>query len=195
MILVGVCCGGQIQALTTLSLIDLLGSSKAPNALSIQIGGYKPHGMNNLIKDARQINATHLLNIDADMTFPPDALDLLLAQDKDIIGANYRQRGNHENQNTPISVTKFIGDGPNGYKEVLSGDFPTETFECAAVGLGLTLINMRVFEDWDLPFHTVETEEIHSTEDIVFCNEARERGFKVFCDPTLNMGHIGQFIY
>lgn len=192
MILVGVCCGGTIQALTVLSLIDLLSSD---TALSVQIGGYKPHGMNQLVKDAQQLNATHLLNIDSDMIFPPDALERLLRANKDIVGANYRQRGNHLDQEHPVSVTKFIGDGPNGYRAVLENEFPKELFECAAVGLGLTLINMRVFDKLPFPwFRTTEIEE-HSTEDIVFCRDARDLGFEVWCDPTIPMKHIGTYLY
>lgn len=195
MILIGICTGGTIQSLTVMSLVDLLGSYPESNAMSIQIGGYKPHGMNNLVRDAKQVNATHLLNIDADMTFPPDSIERLLAHDKDIVGANYKQRGNHENQNTPISVTKFIGNDGN-YKEVKAEDFPTELFECGAVGLGLTLINMKVFDKLPFPwFRTREDENGHSTEDIVFCQDAREKGFEVWCDPTLNMSHIGTYLY
>lgn len=197
MILVGMCSGGDLKALTVLSLIDLLGEIKVPNALSIQLGGYKPHGMNQLVKDAREINATHLLNIDCDMIFPPDAFEKLYKANKDIVGVNYRQRGNHLDQDAPASTVKFIGTEKNGYRYVEEKDFPTELFECAAVGLGLTLINMKIFNKLPFPwFHTTETEEIgHSTEDIVFCKEAREQGFEVWCDPTIKMGHIGGYIY
>lgn len=196
MILVGICTGGDIKALTVLSIIEMLGGS-GDNAFSMQIGGYKPHGLNNLIKDAKQIKATHLLNIDADMIFPPDALEKLLKADKDIVGVNYRQRGNHQDQDAPSSVTKFPNKDNTGYRRVLEKDFPEELFECGAVGLGLTLIKIEVFDKLPFPwFHTTETEENgHSTEDIVFCKEAREAGFEVWCDPTIEMKHIGSYLY
>lgn len=195
MILVGLCTGGTIQTLTVMSLIDLLNNIEVPNALSVQIGGYKPHGMNNLVKDALEVNATHLLNIDADMIFPPDAFTRLLEADKDIVGVNYRQRGNHTDQGQSISTVKFPGSGTL-YRQVLPEDFPKELFECAAVGLGLTLIKMEVFDKLPFPwFHTTENLNLHSTEDIVFCKEAREKGFEVWCDPTIQMGHIGSYVY
>ncbi len=194
MILVGMCSSENIKALTNLSLMELLGRESDKVVYSNQIGGYKPHGMNNLVRDAREVGATHLLNIDSDMTFPPDALERLLKADRDIVGAAYNQRGNHLDQGAPTTTVKFLGE--NGYKAVQPGDFPTELFECGAVGLGLTLINMRVFDSLPFPwFHTTETMEEHSTEDIVFCKEAREKGFEVWCDPTLLMGHIGSYIY
>lgn len=198
-VLVGMCSGGTMQALTVTSLIDLfskVGGQGINTAYSIQLGGYKPHGLNNLIKDAKEIGATHLLNIDCDMIFPPDGLEKLLKADKDIVGVNYRQRGNHLDQDNAYSTIKFPGDKSGEYREVLQEDFPKELFECAAVGLGLTLINMRVFDKLPFPwFHTTETDEIHSTEDIVFCKEAREAGFKVWADPTIRIGHIGSYVY
>lgn len=195
MILIGICTGGTIQSLTVMSLMDLLTSYPEPNALSIQIGGYKPHGMNNLVRDAQQINATHLLNIDSDMTFPPDSIQRLLAHDKDIVGVNYRQRGNHTDQDFAVSTVKFPGKGSE-YRRVNPEDFPKELFECAAVGLGLTLINMKVFDKLPFPwFRTTEDKNLHSTEDIVFCKDAREAGFEVWCDPTIRMGHVGSYVY
>jgi GT2 family glycosyltransferase len=195
MILIGMCSGGDMKALTVMSLTDMLGTFPEQNAFSIQLGGYKPHGLNNLVKDAKEVGATHLLNIDCDMIFPPDAAEKLLKADKDIVGVNYRQRGNHLDQDTAYSTVKFPGE-KGEYRMVLQEDFPKELFECAAVGLGLTLINMKVFDKLPFPwFHTTENKDIHSTEDIVFCREAREKGFKVWCDPTIRMGHIGNYIY
>lgn len=192
MILVGMCCGGTVEAQTMLSLLNLL-DGQTP--FSIQIGGYKPHSMNNLVKEAQSLKATHLLSIDPDMIFPADGLAKLVAAKKDIVGVNYRARGNHVTQDAPASTIKFPGKEENGYRTVNEEDFPTELFECAAVGLGLTLIDMKVFDKLPFPwFHTTETSE-HSTEDIVFCKEAREAGFEVWCDPKIEMGHIGKYVY
>src|SRR5512146_3211807 len=41
---------------------------------------------------ARQAGASHLLFIDADMRFPEDTLDRLIAHDKDVVCAKYVQR-------------------------------------------------------------------------------------------------------
>ena len=193
MILVGMCCGGTIQAQTMLSLLNFL-DGQTP--FSLQIGGYKPHNMNRLVEEARSLKATHLLSIDPDMIFPPDAPQKLLNANKDIVGVNYRERGNHVTQYTPSSTIKFIGKEKNGFKTVNEEDFPKELFQCGAVGLGLTLINMRVFDKLPFPyFRTTETPNEHSTEDIVFCQDARKKGFEVWCDPTIKMGHIGSYIY
>lgn len=189
MVLLGLCSGGTIHAQTVASLIGIMQTT--PVAISFQTGGYKPHNMNQLVKEAQRLGATHLLNMDSDMIIPPDALDKLLKADKDIVGAKYMARGEG------YSTLKFEKDGQ--YVPVNPDDFPKELFECAAVGLGFTLINMRVFEKLPKPyFYTYEKSddrEDFATEDIVFCQDARKAGFSVWCDPSIEVGHIGQYIY
>ena len=47
---------------------------------------------NNLVKTALEIKADYLLFVDADMRFPKDTLQILMAHDKDIIGVNATTR-------------------------------------------------------------------------------------------------------
>lgn len=193
-VLIGMCTGGEIQARTMLSLLGLLGHLQTEMVFSLQIGGYKPYNMGKLVDEAQTHECTHLLSIDTDMIFPPDGLDKLLAHDKDIVGANYNARGSYKDQNSPWSVIKFGKKGD--YKAVKGTDIPKELFECAAVGLGFTLINMKVFTILQQPyFRTRETTDGLATEDTVLCEDAISSGFKVFCDPTIPMGHIGNYVY
>jgi hypothetical protein len=196
-VLIGMCSGGVVQAQTVVSLLGLAGGNQTPAAFSLQIGGYKPHSLNRLVEEAKSLECTHLLSIDCDMIFPPDGLQRLLEADKDIVGALYRARGNHETQDTPYSVIKFLkGKEADVYKSVPEEDVPKTLFQCGAVGLGLTLIKMEVFDKLPFPyFRTTETPDQHSTEDIVFCQDAIKAGFEVWCDPTLSMGHLGQYTY
>jgi len=191
-VLVGMCCGGEIKYRTVLSLLGLLGETPV-GAVSIQSGGYKPFNMNKLVEEAKKVDATHLMSIDADMIFPADGLERLLGADKDIVGANYRFRGVLADQDTPASVIKF--EGKDGYRNVLEPDFPKELFECGAVGLGFTLIKMSVFDKLKKPYFYIKEDPLPSTEDIVFCQDARKAGIKIFCDPTIKMGHYGSYVY
>lgn len=197
MILLGICSGGTVQVNTVYSLIALLSTTRLPLTFSVRIGGYKPHSLNELVQEAQETGATHLLNIDTDMVFPPDVVDKLFAAKKDIVGVNYHQRGNHLDQEGPPSTIKFPGNEKNGYRTVLEKDFPKELFECAAVGLGITLIDLKVFDKLPKPyFKTKESKSgEHRTEDIVFCQDARKAGFEVWCDPTIEVKHIGQYLY
>lgn len=198
-VLVGMCSGGDIKAQTVSCLLGL--DAQGSIGFTVHVGGYKPHNMNQLVAEAKEAKATHILSIDCDMVFPRDALQKLLAADKDIVGANYLARGQFATQDRPWWVIKFV-DENNVPKLVLPQDYPDELFECAAVGLGFTLINMRVFEKLSEPyFETDYTGKTGSqtadfrTEDVVFCEKVRAKGFKVWCEPTIDMGHLGTYNY
>lgn len=189
-VLVGMCCGGAVEAQTIMSLLGLL--TQEDVAFSLQIGGYKPHNMNKLVAEAKRLECTHLLSIDPDMVFPSDGLSKLLKHNKDIVGANYMARGTPETQHAPYSTVKFEKDGK--YVQVEAKDFPKKLFECAAVGLGFTLIKLSVFDKFREPYFET-TEPPFSTEDMVFCANAKHLGHKVYCDPTIQVGHIGKYVY
>lgn len=194
-VFVGMCTGGDVKAQTVHSLIGLFSTSRNVRGFSIKVGGYKPFNMNTLVEEAKQIEGvTHLLSIDCDMIFPPETLDKLLEADKDIMSVNYLARGSQADQNSPYSVLKFADEKGN-YVRKEAKDFPTELFQCAAVGLGFTLIKMEVFDKMEKPYFKTEETPNLATEDIVFCRDAIAAGFEVWVDPTIKMGHIGQYVY
>jgi hypothetical protein len=131
-----------------------------------------------LAQTALGYGASHILFIDSDMRFPPDALKRLLACVHDckvsIIGANCRQRTQKEY--TARKGSEFISSkGRTGIEEV-------ET-----LGFGVTLIQRDVFAALKKPwFHTPWDGTKQVTEDVYFCTMAREAGFKVHIDHDLS---------
>ncbi len=192
-ILIGVCSGESLKAETMLCLFQLLGTTKQNAIFSLQIGGYKPFNMNRLVQAARDNGATHILNIDSDMMFEPDVLDRLLKHDKAIVGVNYRARGTKEDQDYPYSTVKF--GRIEEYEERKPEDFPTKLFNCSAVGLGICLMKMTIFDKLPKPYFYTKEKDILVTEDIVFCQDAQKAGFKVWCDPEIPVKHIGSYHY
>ena len=114
--------------------------------------------------------------IDSDMVFTPEDVDKLVAhlQDKDIVTGLYlRGSGN---------ITPCLFDmNLEPINEV-----PHETFEVGACGGGFLAISQKVLETLTDPFVRFD---VHS-EDVAFCIKAREAGFKIWCDPSINLGHI-----
>lgn len=196
-ILIAICCGGTVHAETVTSLIaamNTLSDKGVGVAVSIQIGGYKPHNCNKLVKEAQEHGATHIMFIDADMTFPSSGIIRLLDHDKDIVGANYNQRGNPQAGNPHTSTIK-LADAEGNLIE--SKSMPPQLFKCWSLGLGFTLMKMSIFDKLEKPyFRDYESPEgEHHTEDVEFFTKCQKAGLEVWCNPTIQMGHIGKYVY
>lgn len=139
-----------------------------------------------LVKEAKSKGATHLLFVDSDMMFPPDTLEKLLARDKDIIGVEYNKR------KFPLqTVTAYF---PEGEKS------ETEPFKVGVAGTGVMLIKLSIFDDpkmdknWFSFGRNADGQNVIG-EDGWFCNTARAAGYDVWVDPTIKVGHLGEYMY
>lgn len=139
-----------------------------------------------LVKQAKQLGATHLLFVDSDMLFPRDALDRLLAHDKDIIGVEYNKR------KFPLeTVTAYLPGHPKS---------ETEPYKVSVAGTGLMLIKLSIFDDpkmgknWFSFGRNAEGQNVIG-EDGWFCFTAREAGYDVWVDPTIKVVHLGEYGY
>ncbi len=178
-VLVGIPCGDTVKARTAFSLFQLRGA----HSLIMQIGSDIAHNRNKLV--AQAMDFTHLLFIDADMSFAPDTLERMLKHDKDILGlaANHRR--------LPLeSVVKPLTN------EDLHKPLPIDLFECASVGTGVMLIKTDVLNTISAPwfdFEYVDGERVG--EDVSFCRKAREVGYSIWVDPTIPVRHLGEYQY
>lgn len=165
-----------------------------PNIL-FQIGGYVDLNRNKIIDTALKNKASHVMFIDADMTFPEDGILKLLNQKKPIIGGNYNVRLDPYSKSGTGPVTKMKVD--NEVVSMLAKDFPTEPFQCYAIATGFMLIDLSILKKMDKPYFRawIDANENHYTEDVQFCHDANEAGFEVWCDPTIKIGHIGSTVY
>ena len=126
---------------------------------------------------------THLLMIDDDMTFEPDMLLRMLDRDVDIIGAlAFKRAGDFQ-----PCVYKKRDDG-NFYPT-----FPKEFKEVDAIGTGAILIKKEVIEKLKYPFFETgfDDEGQHWSVDMDFSKKATKAGFKIWVDPQIECGHIG----
>ncbi len=166
-----------------------------------------------LIDDARNMMAETFLSrsaewifwMDSDMTFPMDTLTKLfdLAEKKDakmVSGVYYQRRGNNlpvlwsrNEETTEGSVTGIMSE--KGQKNKYMGSFmiphpdKKEPFEAHSAGFGCVLVHRSVFEMMDRPWFQF----IKGTcsEDFYFFVNAHDLGFKLWIDPTIDLGHIG----
>lgn len=146
-----------------------------------------------LVAVAHKAGATHILFVDADMSFPPNALARLLAAECRVIGANCAKRS--------------IPSGPTAANYVRGQKIPVYSGPDAhgmervdRVGTGFLLIDMAVFEEVSAPwFETPWVPERlgFMGEDVAFCWKLAEANIPVFIDHDLSkeIGHIGSFDY
>jgi GT2 family glycosyltransferase len=196
-ILIGLCTGSAIHAQTVTSLVKAVNKLKDEGheyRLAIQVGGYKSPAMNRLVREAQEGGFDFLMSIDNDMIFPDDGITKLIDHDKDIVGAAYNVRGNSITGN-PLESTIKIAD-KNG-KRIATTQIPKHLFKAWALGLGFTLFKTSVFDKVEAPWFE-ESESVEGefgTEDVVFCEKAQKAGIEVWCNPSIEMGHIGTAVY
>lgn len=140
---------------------------------------------NNLVQEAMKDSSyTHLLMIDDDMTFEPDFAFKLLEHDVDIVGGlAFKRRPDYQ----PCVYRK------NQENKLYFPILPKVFQEVDTIGTGGILINMNVLRKVKYPwFETFYDEQgKHWSVDFDFCIKAKKENFKIFVDPTAEMGHVG----
>lgn len=193
---VSVPCLGGIKAETAASLLAFTQKTKYPHSIDIQKNTYIHYARNKAVMEAVKQGATHLMFVDSDMQFAPGDIDYLVEMNEDIIGGLYFGRV------VPFPVAKMKHQTRNAMTNPIS--LPEEEqFEVMALGTGFLLINMDVFKkmqppfffhsepkDWGMEEMPFPHNEIG--EDVSFCLKAREHGFKIIADQSLNLIHVGE---
>lgn len=204
---IGLPSNGFIRTETTVSLVTAVANTKGVYfRLSNPTGCYIHENREIITLEAQKHNSTHLLFVDADMGFPPDAISTLMARNKPIIGASYNYR-------RPGAQKSVIRLDPNKYKKgefkvkddpvekgkkMATIEYPKEPFECLAVATGFLLIQMWVFDKLPKPWYFFEPSTAPGGmvgEDVWFCNLARKHGIPIWCDPTIPMIHVGSAFF
>lgn len=136
---------------------------------------------------------THILWIDDDMVFPPDALQRLLAHDKDIVGGLCHNRRAPSYQ--PIAARKYdpaLGMPQDAYGFVY--DLPRSGLvEVDATGGAFLLVRAQVFREIEQRCGPRSWWEPagEASEDFSFCARAKQCGYQIWIDAGLDIGHIG----
>lgn len=145
---------------------------------------------------------THLFFIDSDTIPPADALERLLAHDKDIVSGltpilHYDREkmawGTLDNCFTHEEV-----DEKDGKTRTHSVERNTGMHKIWRAGTSCLLIKKEVFEKLAKPYFKFEFDEdllrpVRS-EDLYFCDKAHEAGFEIWCDSSVICNHSKEVI-
>ena len=136
----------------------------------------------------------YMMWIDSDIVFTSKDFFKLIDMKKDIASGWYTQPGG----STP--VVKKMEEGyfqSHGYFEFIHKDAmvkKTKAFEADYIGFGWVLIKKGVFETLPYPWFapkrmSIGPYEDMCSEDVAFCIDARHRGYSIWVDPTIKVGH------
>ena len=206
-------CYDSVKINTMLSIFQLiqkLGQSKVEVGINTMKSPLIHQARNYLTSVFLTTEYTHMLFIDSDVEFGPEAALRMLVADKDIICTPYRAKNPDLSTHTytvKFSDPKVVPILPGKLVEIEAG--PT----------GLMLIHRRVFEKIiknrpDLKIKNranealVQTEKSHSFyynffdfafedgytfgEDVSFCKLARKEGFKLYANTDSMTSHRGE---
>ena len=157
--------------------------------VGFHIGSLVYDSRNKLAERAINSDCDYIFWLDSDMTFMPDTLDIMVKELEDnnyeiLAGMYYRRR-------PPFTPTLFkeLRIMPTGTVAREFDEIPEEIFEVAGCGFGCVLMKRNVL--WNvLCNHGYMFSPIDNVgEDLSFCWRARMCGHKIYCDPTIALGH------
>ena len=142
-----------------------------------------------------------LLFIDSDMTFKGEDVEKLISSNKDIIGGLcYSRREPYY----PVVYKEYV-EKECKYWRMKPFEFKSGVFKCASTGTAMlhikhkvlkTLFDPEFIKEYGYPFNMIQLENGDQLgEDLSFCYRIEKyTDFDVFCDQTVDIGHIGGMI-
>lgn len=187
-VLVGMPCLDFIKTDTVMAMFQATAAMQVPAKLHFYKTSLVHDARNKIVQNAIDNKMSHIMFIDSDMYFEPEAINKLLEHDKDIVaGLYYRKLPPHQ-----PNITERKGDLLR-FPRVWPKNKPFKIF---AAGTGFMLIKTSVFEKLEEPwFYFASLGDQYMGEDIYFCKKAGDAGFDVWVDPTIEIGHIGDYTY
>jgi hypothetical protein len=132
--------------------------------------------------------ATHVLWLDTDMSFPPNAAYQLFLRGEPIVGCNYRVR-----QESGLFTAR------RDDKRVETLEHSTGLEAVDEIGFGCVLMRTDIITRLHRPWfrHGLNTQNGDVGEDIMFCRALRAAGHTVYIDHDLSkeIGHVGSHTY
>lgn len=155
---------------------------------------------NRLIKSFLESDCTHMLCIDSDLGWPPQAVLALISKQEDFIAGVYPARGQKAFLFRPVLEENgsIVSDANKG---LLKMQYIPAGFMLLSRNLLETMVEKNpqtkfVPKDPTMPsghalFNTEVREGEFWGEDYHFCRLARESGFDIWVDPMIQFDHAG----
>lgn len=191
-ILIGIPTAKNIEVETFKAIYDL----EIPEGYEVDFQyfyGYNIDQVRNLIAHWT-LNYDYLFSVDSDIAFERDTLKKLLAHNVDIVSGLYIQRrpGAHV-------LELYEHNSHGGVSNIPYGNIKDRGLvEIAGCGFGCVLVKSEVFRVVGYPqfeYHSALDHAHTISEDNDFCRKARDKGFRVWADTSIQCRHIGSFTF
>jgi len=198
-ITLAICTNRDVKAKTLQSLLELVNYTKDVDfhILVAQRGYTIAENRNYCVVQAQKNGSDYLFFVDDDMTFLPDTLESLLKHKLGVVGVNSYSRC------LPLSSTVGLMDDDGKYMHpdkhtAWEMRIPSKLFNCYFVGCGICLIDMKVFDKIEKPYFEFiagDNGMVLHGEDGTFCEKVKKAGMDIWCDGSIEVSHIGEYLY
>lgn len=163
--------------------------------VGFEVGSLVYNARNNLARQAIKSEADFVLWLDSDMVFGPDLLQRMLkvCQDENIdflTGLCFRRKPPY----TPCLFDRLekVGNGAS-YTALMS--VPDGRFKVGGCGFAGVLMSTDVLMSVAAKFNGRMFDPMDGFgEDVSFCWRARQCGYEIICDSSIELGHVGNCI-
>lgn len=144
---------------------------------------------NDIVEKALSLNATKLIMMDTDMLYHPKTIPRLLSHNLPIVGALCFRRY------PPFDsiMLRIETDGTRtGYVSVDDWE-EGALVEVDATGAGCLMFDMDVFRNMPRPWFRFQKDPLTGSvigEDIGFCQDLKQAGYRIFVDTTVPSDHL-----
>lgn len=178
------------QFAQSLATLDRVGEC----TVAFQIGSLIYTSRNDLATRAMKMDADFVFWLDSDMIFSPNTLARLMKrmEHADIVSGLYFRR---VMPYTPVIFDELtIDDKGCHWTDYTEKPIPSDLFEVGGCGFGCVLMRTDALFDVQARFGNMFAPIGNVGEDLSYCWRARECGYKIFCDPTIPLGHVGHTV-
>lgn len=145
---------------------------------------------NNISILAQEGGFDYVLMVDSDTIIPPDTLELMMEEPKDICLGVCPRKNTKEGKS---AIIKF--DAPEYADSYYYHELPEKPVKVKGGGFACALVRTYVFTHVGRPCFQYVTNADGSTlsEDYYFCQNARFMGFEIWMDPRVRCGHLARY--
>ena len=191
-VLIAIPSGDYMPVLTVSCIMNL--EREPQDEFRLMTGSLVYNARTHLVNDALKDGFTHVLFVDSDMTFPSDTLNRLIEHGVDVC--------------TAICYGRHFPFAPCAYMSVRKGgknktgittpievsDTMPELFQIDGCGSAMILVKTDVYKKMLEKYGEWYEPKWNLGEDLAFTERLKGLGIPIWCDSTIQIGHIGQLI-